>query len=634
MLEELSSECPRVEHQTPLQQSLDESSLTWLNREMVLLAKLHETEMATRSAEILMSSLREKVAEMPSAANLTASDVLNITKEKNQFLRELETFTILKGTLEHLLKRTEYRKFSSKEINNDIENLLERVFETETENMKLKNKVLETENYYEDLSRRLQLEKDKTLRAKELSVSIEATHNRLQNLLQKKEAKNDRLTAQMQDLEMIIAKRKLEIKDMKCENSSLKEKTAHDKEALKKAIRTQKQRAQHFKTIAKNVPYQIRAQDNSLSEALSACNIWKSRHERAVEEKTELEIQFKTLTKHITGILADLQKIQDDDRSSKEQLLGKIHVAETENSNIVQENENLKASIGALENKNVSIEDELLDLQDKTKKQKSFVERYEAQVYKIQAEVMEIRNRLEKSLNEKKLINEQKNLEIEKVEAQMEANLDELEHVAGFLRAAEQRLQECQESLLIGKRKYTAQSKTYKKLQAKVDANNLILGNQSWQKTNVQIQRKLIELNQKFENMVKLNQELKGKLANQEKNLHHSEVQLFEKSKECSDLTRLLEAAVYEGKKQVFAEKKKITLSEKNFQKKVMDLEIELSMKKEEQKQITYVLSTSEKYYHLQMKDMQHSLDQTENQNQGAQKYVQFLKATYATMFE
>nr|XP_033772795.1 protein BCAP isoform X2 [Geotrypetes seraphini] len=595
MLEELSSECPRVEHQTPLQQSLDESSLTWLNREMVLLAKLHETEMATRSAEILMSSLREKVAEMPSAANLTASDVLNITKEKNQFLRELETFTILKGTLEHLLKRTEYRKFSSKEINNDIENLLERVFETETENMKLKNKVLETENYYEDLSRRLQLEKD---------------------------------------LEMIIAKRKLEIKDMKCENSSLKEKTAHDKEALKKAIRTQKQRAQHFKTIAKNVPYQIRAQDNSLSEALSACNIWKSRHERAVEEKTELEIQFKTLTKHITGILADLQKIQDDDRSSKEQLLGKIHVAETENSNIVQENENLKASIGALENKNVSIEDELLDLQDKTKKQKSFVERYEAQVYKIQAEVMEIRNRLEKSLNEKKLINEQKNLEIEKVEAQMEANLDELEHVAGFLRAAEQRLQECQESLLIGKRKYTAQSKTYKKLQAKVDANNLILGNQSWQKTNVQIQRKLIELNQKFENMVKLNQELKGKLANQEKNLHHSEVQLFEKSKECSDLTRLLEAAVYEGKKQVFAEKKKITLSEKNFQKKVMDLEIELSMKKEEQKQITYVLSTSEKYYHLQMKDMQHSLDQTENQNQGAQKYVQFLKATYATMFE
>nr|XP_033772796.1 protein BCAP isoform X3 [Geotrypetes seraphini] len=581
MLEELSSECPRVEHQTPLQQSLDESSLTWLNREMVLLAKLHETEMATRSAEILMSSLREKVAEMPSAANLTASDVLNITKEKNQFLRELETFTILKGTLEHLLKRTEYRKFSSKEINNDIENLLERVFETETENMKLKNKVLETENYYEDLSRRLQLEKDKTLRAKELSVSIEATHNRLQNLLQKKEAKNDRLTAQMQDLEMIIAKRKLEIKDMKCENSSLKEKTAHDKEALKKAIRTQKQRAQHFKTIAKNVPYQIRAQDNSLSEALSACNIWKSRHERAVEEKTELEIQFKTLTKHITGILADLQKIQDDDRSSKEQLLGKIHVAETENSNIVQENENLKASIGALENKNVSIEDELLDLQDKTKKQKSFVERYEAQVYKIQAEVMEIRNRLEKSLNEKKLINEQKNLEIEKV-----------------------------------------------------DANNLILGNQSWQKTNVQIQRKLIELNQKFENMVKLNQELKGKLANQEKNLHHSEVQLFEKSKECSDLTRLLEAAVYEGKKQVFAEKKKITLSEKNFQKKVMDLEIELSMKKEEQKQITYVLSTSEKYYHLQMKDMQHSLDQTENQNQGAQKYVQFLKATYATMFE
>ncbi|XP_030063063.1 protein BCAP isoform X2 [Microcaecilia unicolor] len=594
MLDELALECSSVVHKTPLQQSLDESSMTWLNgetsdREMVLLAKLHEVEMATRSAEILLSLLKESVAEMPS--------------------------------------------FSSEEISNDIDNLLERVLEIETENMKLKNKMLETEEYYEDLSCRLQLEKDNALKAKELSVSIEAMQNRLQNMIQKKEAENGRITAQIQDLERIIVKSKLKIKDLKSENSAVKEKSALDREALKKAIQAQKRRAQHFKTIAENLDSQIRAQDGSLPEALSACNVWKSRHERSVEEKTELEIQFKTLTEHITDILADLQKIQDDDRSSFEQLLGKIHVAERENSNIVEENENLKASIDALEKKSVSVEDELLDLKDKTKMQKSFIEQYEAQVYKIQAEVMELRNRLEKVLNENKLITEKKDLEIEKVEAQMKANLDELEHVAGFLRSAEQRLQECQENLLIGKRKYAAQSKTFRKLQAKVDANNLILDNQSWLKENAQIQRKLVQLNQKFEKMVKLNQELEGKLANQEKDLHHSAVQLEEKSKECSDLTNLLEAAVNEGKRQVFEEKKKISLSEQDFQKKIMDLEIELSMKKEEQKQIACMLSTSEKHYDLQMKDMQHSLERTENQNQGIQNYVQFLKTTYSTMF-
>ncbi|XP_030063064.1 protein BCAP isoform X3 [Microcaecilia unicolor] len=585
MLDELALECSSVVHKTPLQQSLDESSMTWLNgetsdREMVLLAKLHEVEMATRSAEILLSLLKESVAEMPSAVNLSASDVMNITEQKDQLLRKLETFKNLKETLEHLLKRTEYRKFSSEEISNDIDNLLERVLEIETENMKLKNKMLETEEYYEDLSCRLQLEKDNALKAKELSVSIEAMQNRLQNMIQKKEAENGRITAQIQDLERIIVKSKLKIKDLKSENSAVKEKSALDREALKKAIQAQKRRAQHFKTIAENLDSQIRAQDGSLPEALSACNVWKSRHERSVEEKTELEIQFKTLTEHITDILADLQKIQDDDRSSFEQLLGKIHVAERENSNIVEENENLKASIDALEKKSVSVEDELLDLKDKTKMQKSFIEQYEAQVYKIQAEVMELRNRLEKVLNENKLITEKKDLEIEKV-----------------------------------------------------DANNLILDNQSWLKENAQIQRKLVQLNQKFEKMVKLNQELEGKLANQEKDLHHSAVQLEEKSKECSDLTNLLEAAVNEGKRQVFEEKKKISLSEQDFQKKIMDLEIELSMKKEEQKQIACMLSTSEKHYDLQMKDMQHSLERTENQNQGIQNYVQFLKTTYSTMF-
>ncbi|XP_029473628.1 protein BCAP isoform X2 [Rhinatrema bivittatum] len=614
MLEELSSQLSRVVHQPPLQQSSNENAMKWLKRETpdgrtMLLAKLHEVEMAARSTEILLSLLKDSVAEMPSAANLSASDVMNITNQNDQLLRELESFKNLKRTLEHLLKRNEHKKFSSKEIKNDIDDLLERVLEIETEDV------------------------DKAVKTKELSLSIEAMQDRLQSLIEKKEAENSRITAQIQDLERIMTKRKMEIEDLKHENLAVKEKSALEREALKKATRAQKQRKQRFETAAENLAPQIRAQEVNICEALSACNVWKSHHEGAAKEKSELEIEFKALTKQITDILADLQKIQDDERSSKEQILGKIHAAETENANIVHENETLKASIADLEKKSVSVEDELLDLQCKTKHQKSFFEQYEAQVFKIQAETIELGNRLEKVLRENKLITKKKDLETETVEAQMEAYLTELEHVGGLLRTAEQRLQECQKNLLIGKRKYAVQSKTIRKLQAKVDANNLFLDNQSCQEENNRIQKKLVELNQKFEKTVMLNQELENQVANQEKNLHDSGVQLEEKSRECTDLIRLLEAAVKEGKKQVSEEKKKISTNEQDFQKKIMDLEIELSMRKEEQKQLACMLSSSEKHYELHMKELHHSLEQTENKNQGIQNYVEFLKTTYATMF-
>ncbi|XP_029473630.1 protein BCAP isoform X4 [Rhinatrema bivittatum] len=585
MLEELSSQLSRVVHQPPLQQSSNENAMKWLKRETpdgrtMLLAKLHEVEMAARSTEILLSLLKDSVAEMPSAANLSASDVMNITNQNDQLLRELESFKNLKRTLEHLLKRNEHKKFSSKEIKNDIDDLLERVLEIETEDVKLKNKVLETEKYCQDLSCFLQTEKDKAVKTKELSLSIEAMQDRLQSLIEKKEAENSRITAQIQDLERIMTKRKMEIEDLKHENLAVKEKSALEREALKKATRAQKQRKQRFETAAENLAPQIRAQEVNICEALSACNVWKSHHEGAAKEKSELEIEFKALTKQITDILADLQKIQDDERSSKEQILGKIHAAETENANIVHENETLKASIADLEKKSVSVEDELLDLQCKTKHQKSFFEQYEAQVFKIQAETIELGNRLEKVLRENKLITKKKDLETETV-----------------------------------------------------DANNLFLDNQSCQEENNRIQKKLVELNQKFEKTVMLNQELENQVANQEKNLHDSGVQLEEKSRECTDLIRLLEAAVKEGKKQVSEEKKKISTNEQDFQKKIMDLEIELSMRKEEQKQLACMLSSSEKHYELHMKELHHSLEQTENKNQGIQNYVEFLKTTYATMF-
>ncbi|OCT84720.1 hypothetical protein XELAEV_18022876mg [Xenopus laevis] len=584
-LNELSSHLSSMAHSETFLSSL-KSSMHWPVEELTcdkvvtLLTKLKDTDVAANSVETLIEKLKDSSRGILRADNVSSLDAIDISKQNDLLWKELETFRHIRGILESFLQ-THYSK-SSRLINQEsVEVLMGQLLEHEKDNLRLREQVVEKETKVEDLLHLIQQEKDTAVKSNQVSRSTEATHIRLQNLVKRKETENQQMVTQIQSLAAVISGRKLEIEDLRREITHLKEKQTFEKEGLKKAFRVQKQKVDNFQDVMENLNTQIKKKETELSEVHSSCSIWKDHHDSAVETKTRLEVQHESLTKQISDHLKHIKTMDEEREQSKEENAEKISAIILENARFSEENVKLKASIAALESETVLVNSELLEVREKASQQKHFAEQYENQVQKLQEELNKLKEKFKDVLTKKKEILENK--------------------------ASENK---------------------------KVDTNDYFLGNESFKLENNRIERKCEEIRIKLEKMIMHNEQLESKLKGQERDLQRSEVELEGKAKECSTLMRLLENAVEAGNKQISEENNKVLSKELALQRKLQSLESELKRKRAEHKQLGCTLNAFEKTHNLRLEEIRHSLEMTESRNKSIQSYVQFLKTSYAAMFE
>ncbi|NP_001116356.1 protein BCAP [Xenopus laevis] len=584
-LNELSSHLSSMAHSETFLSSL-KSSMHWPVEELTcdkvvtLLTKLKDTDVAANSVETLIEKLKDSSRGILRADNVSSLDAIDISKQNDLLWKELETFRHIRGILESFLQ-THYSK-SSRLINQEsVEVLMGQLLEHEKDNLRLREQVVEKETKVEDLLHLIQQEKDTAVKSNQVSRSTEATHIRLQNLVKRKETENQQIVTQIQSLAAVISGRKLEIEDLRREITHLKEKQTFEKEGLKKAFRVQKQKVDNFQDVMENLNTQIKKKETELSEVHSSCSIWKDHHDSAVETKTRLEVQHESLTKQISDHLKLIKTMDEEREQSKEENAEKISAIILENAHFSEENVKLKASIAALESETVLVNSELLEVREKASQQKHFAEQYENQVQKLQEELNKLKEKFKDVLTKKKEILENK--------------------------ASENK---------------------------KVDTNDYFLGNESFKLENNRIERKCEEIRIKLEKMIMHNEQLESKLKGQERDLQRSEVELEGKAKECSTLMRLLENAVEAGNKQISEENNKVLSKELALQRKLQSLESELKRKRAEHKQLGCTLNAFEKTHNLRLEEIRHSLEMTESRNKSIQSYVQFLKTSYAAMFE
>ncbi|XP_019692925.1 protein BCAP isoform X2 [Felis catus] len=599
-----------------------------LNEKTELEATFKEPELATCSVELFLPLFKDTVEEISfENANLFAFN-LKIAKQKEKLTKELDTFKHVKQALEHLLRKTEYQQ-----VGDSLSSMLEKLTDNENENTNLKKKLLEKETYIQELSCLFQNEKANALKADRFSQSVKVVHERLQLQIRKKEAENDKLKEYIKSLETKITEWNLELRKNKHEAVAMKESSRQKTIALKKASKIYKQRLKHFTGDMENLTSQIRDREAKLSETISASNAWKSHYEKIVIEKTELEVQIETMKKQITNLLEDLKKVEDVGKNSCEEILRKLHSVEYENETLNLENTKLKTTLAALKDEVVSVENELLELQEVEKQQKALIEVYKTQIQKLQEAAEMVKSRCENLLHENNLITKNKNKKLEKMRGQTESHLKELEHVRDSVTAAERRLHECQESVQHYRERCADKVHTVRELQGQVDGNHNLLKKLSLEEENYLIQLKCENLKQKLEQMDAENKELEKKLANQEECLKHSNLKFQEKSAEHTALARQLEAALEEGRQKVSEEIEKMSSRERALQIKILDLETELRKKNEEQSQLVCKMNSKAQHQEVCLKEIQHSLEKSENQNESIKNYLQFLKTSYVTMF-
>lgn len=506
------------------------------NTKMELKATLKEAQLASCSVELLLPLFKNTVEGISlENANLSASSLKKIFEQNDILSKELDTFNRVKLALEHLIKQTDYEQ-----IGDSLLCLLKDLSDNESENRNLEEKVLEKETYIRELSCLFQNEKESALKANRLSQSVKVVHDRLQRQIQKREAENEKLKEHVQSLETQIAKWNLQVKMNKQEAVAIKEASRQKAVALKKASKVYRQRLRHFTGDIERLASQVRDQEAKLSETVSASSDWKSQFEKIAIEKTELEVQIETMKKQIANLLEDLRKMETHGKNSCEEILRKLHSLEDENEALNIENVKLKGTLDALKDEVASVENELVELQEVEKRQKTLVEGYRTQVQKLQEAAEMVKSRCKNLLHENNLIITNKNKKLEKV-----------------------------------------------------DGNQSLLTKLSLEEENHLIQLKCENLKEKLEQMDAENKELEKKLADQEECLKHSDLELKEKAAEYTALSRQLEAALEEGRQKVSEEVEKMSSRERALQIKILDLEAELRKKNEEQNQLVDKMSAA-----------------------------------------
>eukprot|EP00076_Gallus_gallus_P043202 XP_025008740.1 outer dense fiber protein 2-like isoform X6 [Gallus gallus] len=428
----------------------------------------------------------------------------------------------------------------------NIEALIQKLSENETHNTSLRRKIVEREEHIKELSSRIQLKKVPVLKEEYLSRPVNTIEAHLQYQIQRKEVENDEL--------------------------------------------------------------RLKTQEVKLSEILSASDVWKKQHDRMVEEKTMLAVQTEDLKKQITSLSEDLKRKEELRRKASEELLGKLNSVNSENEKIYLENEKLKACLAALEISTVSVENDLLCLQEKTKLQENIVEDCKNQVRELKAEVEVLKSRYKIIFSENKSIRESKCLEVYEVRDKAEPKLKVLEHVCGLLKAAEGELRGFQENLVYWERINTQKCKTPRELQVQEEDGVNSVGNCSLEEENSTIQKKYEHLKRILENMQFQNEELAYLIKKEDESLQCSKLQLEEKIAEYNSLTKQLESALEEGRKMVAEEFEKMSYLEQALQTKMLILENEVRERQEEKKELLCAFHRNEKHHEVCLKELENSL--------------------------
>ncbi|NXY48165.1 ODF2L protein, partial [Ceuthmochares aereus] len=254
-------------------------------------------------------------------------------------------------------------------------------------------------------------------------------------------------------------------------------------------------------------------------------------------------------------------------------------------------------------------------------------------VQKLQTAVEDFFSRYGKIFKGNKRITENKCLEVGMVRGKTEAGFFFLEHVCDLLKAAKEKQQGCQEKLISWERVHARKCKALRELQVQDKDSGTSLDNHSVEEENRNIQKKYEDLKRQLEIFLLQNEELACQLRKEDESLQCSKLQLEEKIAEYNGLTRQLESALEEGRKMVAEELEKISYKERALQTKLLVLETEVQEGQEEKKQLLCVFYHNEKRHEIHLKELENNLQKSENKNQSIQNYMQFLKASYLTMF-
>ncbi|XP_068605294.1 outer dense fiber protein 2-like [Brachionichthys hirsutus] len=603
---------------------------------------LSDAEAAANAAAVQLVSFKDAVVNSfkhePSDSRQSAIDKYQITRQKGLLLEKFEDFKQKNKAVRQKLKQLQDLEADRINANHQIGTLMKKVSQAEGENEHLKSDLSVTERRLEELMDLRREEQENLKSAVYLTKSVEAIRVHLQGQLRNREAENGCLTVHIQNLERTLTAQNMKIDELKGCISSLTEKAAQDKEALQKATRAQKLRAERFEAAIEKCYAQLKEKDAQLASARLERDSKRQQKEQTADETNKLAAHVELLKSQIADLTARLQNEKDELTAVNETVMRRVEKLRAENGELGVNNAALKASVTKLQQQLADSESSLVEETAVSQESKHQAEHCRRQIAELQTETDGLRIKYVNLLRETSKTQDGKGTEVEEVRQELQGRVKGLNSYPQLLNAAEQSLFECQENLRSSEREFSEKSESISQLQVQMGSQAKLLRStaemrESIHEANLQLQEKVTHLHKQIDKLQEENLELVHRLAAQEEARGYSNRQLDQRSSECQALSRQLEAALSDVKQQVNKVKDQAVSKEKLLQTEILTLEAEKSRRDNELRILVQSKHTVEKQFEVRLKDLQLSLDQSESRKQSVQNYVDFLKNSYKTMF-
>ncbi|XP_051663401.1 outer dense fiber protein 2 isoform X1 [Manacus candei] len=648
-LNEVTQELVETEHEnTRLRRNIErikeEKDLTLLQKECLqqekecLMSKLSDAERDGAAAARQIHALKNTIGRLNIEKHMSTTDISALTRQKELLLQKLSTFEETNRTLRELLAEQQNREKENQKILDRQAVLLKRLAESDAENMQLQIKLQEKEKEVDSLTLQIQAEKDQARKVAELTKTLENVKAHFQAQLRSKESENNRLVTHLRNLERNEAQLRADLELVMDQLKELRNKGDADKEALKKAVRAQKERAERSEEYVQKLTAQLAEKDNCIAEARSNLESWRNRCNKAVKDKGDLEMEVVGLNSRVADLMEQLAKLEEKMRDDRQNLMDKLHQQAGEANSLRKDNERLKAALGPMEDKLNQAQMEVQQLQNAVRNYEGMIESYKAQALKAREEADELAARLERAEKERKAIRDEMTQELEQTRKKFQSQLAELEKLPEILKYTETQLAQCHEQLQSYEKKNTDLCAMIADLRQLIELQGDKMEMtreryQSAQEEKKQLTLKVEELERKLETTNAQNIEFLQVIAKREESIHQCQLRLEEKTRECSSLARQLEMAIDDAKKQVEQTRERAVSRERAAQSKLLDLETQLSRTKTDLNQLRRSKEDAQRRYESRLQDLKDRLEQSESTNRSMQNYVQFLKSSYDNVF-
>ncbi|KAK9970650.1 hypothetical protein ABG768_026576 [Culter alburnus] len=603
-----------------------------------LLRKLVEAEIDGQAAAKQVEVLRETVGKLKKDKKQSKTHSDQLGRQHELLEQKLDTFLDTNRTLRRLLREQHGRETDALRMCDEREMLMRKLADSEAEKRKLESKLNNMEREAKQIAKNLETEQEHLRTTGSLSKVLESTRSRLQNQLHKQEAENNLLEAQIQRLEGTLQHQQEEVQGLLEQMRELKQHCEGDRDIHKQVLEDQRKRAEQSVNTAAQLSAQLLDKEAQLAEALSNAEALQQRYSKQSREKSQLELEITTLNNRLTDLSEQLRSCEEKSCAEREGLLSRLHSLTSENTATKLENQRLKSTLSATEDRLSLSQSEVHQLKISLKEFENLVEGYKSQLHKTRLESEEYSLRLEMAETEAQSDRAEVEREVEQGRKQLQARVKEMEMLREVLKRLEDELREARENMHIQERRNTEQNNTLSELRIKMEQQsckieNLQEKNLFLLEENMQLKRSMESIDRKMEDVSTQNRDLLQDIAKREETIHTTQLRLEERSRECDSLYRQVEQAREEAQRQVEQSLERVLSKERSAQSKKLDLETQLSLAKNELGQIRRSKDDMEKRFQCKLQDMKNQLEQVNSANRSLQNYVHYLKASYTNVF-